>query len=156
MGAPTVPPPMPPRGRLVPPRIQAQTRGFLMHYATYAIFAYILGLLGVAMLATPSGMVMEWHWWVFGVVEVVGFFLASYTLSKSWGVSSRRLFEKRLFWASLVIRAIAVVFLYWFFYLEKGDHMMFASADEDFYVDVATYAAARLRDGNIWSLFTDI
>lgn len=133
-----------------------QQRGFARRYSVYAIFAYILGLLGVAMLATPSGMVMEWHWWVFGIVEVVGFFWASYTLSKSWGVSSRGLFEKRLFWVSLAIRAIAVVFLYWFFYLEKGDHMMFASADEEFYVDVATYAAARLRDGNIWSLFTDI
>ena len=156
MGAPTAPPPMPPRGRIVPPRVQAQTRGFLMHYATYAIIAYLVGLLGVVILAAPAGMVMSWYWWVFGIVEVVGFFVASSVLSRKWARVRPQTFVKYLFWMSFVIRAIVVLFLYWFFYTMKDDHLMFSSADETFYIELGTYGASLLRDGDLGNFFHDL
>ena len=156
MPSPPMTPPVPPRGRLVPPGARPQPRGFSMHYTTYAIIAYLIGLFGVVILAAPSGMVMNWYWWAFGIVEVVGFFVASSVLSRKWARLKSKTFEKNLFWTSLVIRAVVVIFLYWFFYTMRGDHLMFSSADETFYIDMATYGASLLRDGHWGTFFPDL
>ena len=137
-------------------RMKPYVQGFSMHYSTYAIITYLIGLFGVVMLASPVGMVMKWYWWVFGIVEVVGFFVASSVLSRKWAQVRSKTFEGHLFWTSFVIRAIMVLFLYWFFYIMKGDHLMFSSADEEFYIDIATFGASRLRDGHFGSFISDI
>ncbi len=155
-GAPLPPPPLPPRGYLAPPGKQPAPRGFLMKYSIYAILAYFAGLFGAVILAAPVQMVMVWYWWVFGIVEVVGFFVASSVLSRKWGLIKSKTFEKNLFWTSFVIRAVVVLFLYWFFNTMRGDHLMFSSADETFYIDMATYGASLLRDGHWGTFFPDL
>ena len=129
---------------------------FPRQFSMAAIAAYFVGLLAVTVMASSVDMVMEWYWWVFGIVEVVGFFLASTNLSQSWKSLKSRTFEKKLFWTGFGIRAITVLFLYWFFYEMHGNHLMFASADEEFYVDIATYGASRLRDGHWGTFITDM
>ncbi len=153
-------PGMPPQGGFIPTRMM-QGGGtsqvtFPRQYSMAAIAAYFVGLLAVAVMASSVDMVMEWYWWVFGIVEVVGFFLASTNLSQSWKGLKSRTFEKKLFWTGFGIRAVVVLFLYWFFYEMHGNHLMFASADEEFYVDIATYGASRLRDGHWGTFITDM
>lgn len=125
---------------------------FPRQFSKIAIAAYFVGLLAVTVLASSANMEMTWYWWVFGIVEVVGFFLASANLSTSWKGLKSKTFEKKLFRTGFGLRTVVVVFLYWFFYEMKGDHMMFASADEEFYVDIATDGASLLRDGH-WETF---
>ena len=149
-------PPMQPHGHPAPWGVQPTSRGFLRQYSTYAIVAYIVGLFGVVILATPVGMLMDWYWWLFGMVEVVGFFVASSVLSQKWARVRPKTFEKNIFWTSFVIRAVVVLFLYWFFYAMKGDHLMFSSADETFYIDMANFGASLLRDGNWGTFFQDM
>lgn len=143
--------PMQMRGRL-----QMLRFSYLKRVGTYSIIAYLIGLFGVTMLASRVDMVMSWYWWLFGIVEVVGFFILSHYLSKQWSRLRSITFEKKLFSLSLFIRAIAVLFLYWFFYTMKGDYYMFASADETEYIKIATYCASRLRDGHWGTFFQDM
>ena len=112
---------MPPMGR-IPMRQRIRNASqqvfasyFPHQYSSPAIIAYFIGLFGVAVLASSANMVMEWQWWVFGIVEVLGFFLISTNLSKKWERISPKAFEKKLFVAGFGIRAVAVIFLYWFF-----------------------------------------
>lgn len=125
-------------------------------YTTYSIIAYFAGLLGVAILASSTNMVMEWQWWAFGLVEVLGFYFAAQNLSKNWMRYKPKVFEKRLFGIGFAIRAVVVLFLYWFFNEMKGDHLMFNAGDEIFYIDVAEFGASRMRDGYWGTFFQDM
>lgn len=150
---PFLPPPQTLENPMMMQPIQAI---FPRQFSTLAIAAYLVGLLAVAGLASSVNMVMDWYWWVFGIVEVVGFFLASANLSKSWKNLKSKTFEKKLFWTGFGIRAIVVLFLYWFFYEMHGNHLMFASADEEFYVDIATDGASLLRNGHWGTFISDL
>lgn len=76
-------------------------------------------------------------WMLFGSVEVVTFFYFSNQLTKQWRVFSPRVFAKKLFWTSLVIRLVYTVFVYFFYEYMTGQPFMFYSADEQFYWDVS-------------------
>lgn len=68
-------------------------------------------------------------WWIFGVVEVVGFFYFSSFLTKKWVVYSPKLFTKKVFKMALIIRLVWVVVSYFFYIYMTGQPFEFGSAD---------------------------
>lgn len=118
-----------------------------------AIAIYIAVLL-VVFLAMSNPM--EWYFYIFGFVEVVGFFYAGHMLCRSWKRVSPKLFEKKLFGTALAIRIIVVLFLYWFYTRMNGDSFEFNAADVLFYDGMAQEFARNFSAGNfrIYDIYT--
>ena len=101
---------------------------YLPNYiSNHAIAVYMIALITCFVLYINYSM--QWYWYVFGLVEVLGFFYYSNTLTKRWAVSSSKLFVKRLFWTAFSVRLLVMLFLYWFHNEMTGQPFMFAAAD---------------------------
>jgi hypothetical protein len=110
----------------------------LFYYPRYftnkAMLIYFALLICVPVL---FGYPMEWYFWIFGIIEVVGFFYFANILPQKWAHYSSKAFTKELFKTALVIRVIYVVFSYWFYDLMTGQPFEFGAADVLFYNDQA-------------------
>lgn len=121
-------------------------------FASYAILAYAIALIGVNALF--SAYAMEWYFWLFGVVWVAGFFYLSVNFSRQWSVLRIRkpkAFEKQLFWTGLMIRVTYAIFIFFFYIQMTGKPFEFATADSSGYVDTARWFSAELSRGNLWN-----
>ena len=101
--------------------------------------------------AMYANYAMLWYWWLFGLIEVCGFFYYANVLSKSWRFRSPKLFVKKLFWTSFALRLAWVILSYFLCYNWTDTAFTFHAADEIFYDDVAQYAAGLIREGN-WNI----
>lgn len=118
---------------------------FPKYFSSRAIGMYIVLLLAVtAIFRYP----MEWYFWLFGLVEVVGFFYYSHQLSIQWGRCSSKFFAKRLFATALVVRVVYVLFSYCFYLSVTGAPFEFYAADVGFYHEMGRYGASLLRSGD--------
>ena len=103
------------------------------------------------------GYPMEWYFWIFGIVEVVGFFYFANILPQKWAHYSSKTFTKELFKTALVIRIIYVIFSYWFYDLMTGQPFEFGAADVLFYNESAINGHLLLSDGqfNLIKFYTE-
>ena len=103
---------------------------FPKYYTDRAMYVYFALLLCVPVI---FGYPMEWYFWIFGIVEVVGFFYFAHQLPIAWKNYSPKVFTKKLFTTALIIRVIYVVFSYWFYNEMTGTPFEFGAADVEFY-----------------------
>lgn len=98
---------------------------------------------------------LNWQWWFFGAIEVLGFFYFANRLSKGWFYLKPLHFTQRLFWTAFFFRAIWVVVSYFLYQKWTGTAFSIDAADELFYNEVAQYAAGMMRNGN-WNIYKNI
>ena len=109
-------------------------------FATYAVGAYAVALLGVNMIY--SSYAMEWYFWLFGIAWVVGFFFLSVKFSQDWSIRyirSEKNFERMLFRIGLLIRILYSVFIYLFYIQMTGAPHEFSTADSSEYIVTAQW-----------------
>lgn len=119
----------------------------------HAILVYIFALL--ACNAAYAPYTLEWQWWVFGIVEVCGFFYLGYMLIKSWMGLKPKVFVRNVFLLSFVLRVIWVILSYGLYQSWIGTPFSIGAGDEIFYDDVAHYGAELLRNGQ-WNIYEGI
>lgn len=95
---------------------------------------------------------MLWYWYVFGAIEVVGFFYFTTRFIREWKSYSVKYFESKVFRLSLVLRLISVFFLYWFFDLMTGKPYMFYAADSAEYHETAIWFVSLMHRGLFWGI----
>lgn len=119
-----------------------------------AMVAYVAALLACSVLY--SSHVLDWKWWIFGLVEVLGFFYFANHLSKTWINFTPKLFIKKLFWTAFILRVIWVVVSYLLYMDWTGTPFTIDAADELFYDEMGRYGASLLRNGvvNIYEPMT--
>ena len=118
-----------------------------------AIMTYFAAIFGCTLLY--SGHILNWKWWIFGIVSAVGFFYYANIQSKLWIRMRPMSFVKKLFWSALVIRVVWVLVSYFLYNNWTGTPFSIDAADELFYDEVGHYGASLIRDGN-WNLYTEI
>ena len=101
------------------------------------------------------GYPMELYFWIFGIVEVVGFFYFAHKLPITWKNYSPKAFTKKLFTTALTIRIVYVVFSYWFYNEMTGSPFEFGAADVMLYNEVGQYGHICLSNGE-WNLLTKL
>lgn len=121
---------------------------FPKYYTDKAMYVYFALLVCVPVL---FGYPMEWYFWIFGIVEVVGFFYFANQLPQRWAHYTPKTFTKELFKTALVIRVIYVLFSYWFYDFMTDQPFEFGSADALFYDDLAKFGHYCLSNGD-WNL----
>ena len=109
---------------------------FPKYYTDKAMLIYFALLVCVPVI---FGFPMEWYFWIFGIVEVVGFFYFANKLPQKRSHYSPKTFTKELFKTALIIRVIYVIFSYRFYDLMTGQPFEFAAADVMFYDEMGRY-----------------
>ena len=124
---------------------------FPKYFSDRAIYLYVALLL---IVSVAFGYPMAWYWWLFGLVEVAGFFYFSNQLSRQWSRYSSRYFEKRLFSTALWIRLVYVTFIFFFYKGMTGQPFEFGAADDLWYEDMARLGARIVWGEDIkWKVF---
>lgn len=121
---------------------------FPKYYTDKAMSVYFALLVCVPVI---FGYPMEWYFWIFGIVEVVGFFYFAHQLPIAWKNYSPKVFTKKIFTTALIIRVIYVVFSYWFYVEMTGTPFEFGAADVGFYNEMGQYGHKLLSSGE-WNL----
>ncbi len=116
----------------------------------HAILAYVLALL--ACNAAYAPYTLQIQWWIFGIVEVCGFFYMGYTLIKSWMGLKPRIFVRNLFLLSFFLRVVWVIISYGLYQSWTGTPFSIGAADELFYDEMGKYGANLIREGK-WSIY---
>ena len=111
-----------------------------------AMMAYIAALLGCNILFASH--LLNWQWWFFGMIEVLGFFYFSNTISKSWIHLKPLHFAQKIFWIAFFLRVIWVVISYALYHNWTGTAFTIDAADELMYNAAAQEIAAGMRQGN--------
>lgn len=102
-----------------------------------AIYCYFVTLAIVSVVFMDH--ILPFIWMLFGSAEVLLFFHFSNRLTLQWRLLAPRVFAKKLFWTSLCIRLVYMVFAYFFYDFMTGQPFMFNSADEQLYFNVSGY-----------------
>ena len=121
---------------------------FPKYYTDKAMYVYFALLVCVPVI---FGYPMEWYFWIFGIVEVVGFFYFAHQLPIVWQNYSPKAFVKKLFTTALIIRIVYVVFSYLFYNTMTGSPFEFGAADVIFYNHMGEYGHTLLSNGS-WNL----
>lgn len=119
---------------------------FPKYFTNKAILLYFIALLAVTFVFFSRSMNVLWM--VFGLIEVVGFFYFSNLLTKKSINISPKLFKKRLFYTSALLRLAWVVFSYFFYKNMTGQPFEFSSADAMFYDEMGQFGARLISQGN--------
>ena len=117
------------------------------HYAVITYFAAMMGC-----LAVYNTHIMDIQWWIFGMVEVLGFFYLANRQSKVWITMGPISFTKKLFWTALALRIGWVLVSYVLYYHWTETAFSIGAADELLYHDAAVEVANGIRQGN-WNLY---
>lgn len=104
---------------------------FPKYFTSRAIKLYIVALLVCNIIFLNH--ILSFSWWIFGLVEVIGFFYFSNQLTLNWQRYSPRLFTKKLFQTALIIRLVWVLFSYVFYTIMTGQPFEFGAGDAMFY-----------------------
>lgn len=127
------------------------TNFFPKYFADRAISIYVVLLILVSL---AFGYPISWYWWLFGLVEVGSFFFFSNALSKEWRKYQGKDLEHRLFFASVVIRIIYVLFAYFFYDMMTETPFEFSAGDSLWYHDMGCLGADIIWGADIkWSVF---
>ena len=118
-----------------------------------AVITYFAAMMGC--LAIFSTHLMDIQWWIFGMVEVLGFFYFANRQCKVWINTRPVSFTKKLFWTALALRITWVLVSYALYYYWTDTAFSIGAADELWYDETARYAADRLRN-NDWNLYTNV
>jgi len=109
------------------------------YFGSKAIKLYLIALVAVSVVFYQRFLPLQW--WIFGIVEVVGFWYYANHFSKRWGRFSEKKFIKKLFWTGFIIRFIWVIFSFYYYTFMTGKPFEFGSADSSFYQKVAEQVA---------------
>ena len=122
-----------------------------------AMTSYFVALAIISVIFIDRAM--PFVWMLFGTVEVCAFFFFSNRLTKQWYRLKPETFIRKLFWTSLVIRMVYMVFVYFFYDYMTGQPFMFYSGDEQNYFAAAKvwnqYGFKVFRDSLRWIEFSD-
>lgn len=118
-----------------------------------AIITYFAAIFACTLLY--SSHILNWKWWIFGIISVVGFFYFANQQTKLWINLRPATFAKKLFWSTFALRVVWVLVSYFLNNQWTGTPFSIGAADELFYNDVGKYGATLIRGGN-WNIYTEI
>ena len=118
-----------------------------------AIITYFAAIFGCTLLY--SGHMLNWKWWIFGIVSVVGFFHYANIQSKAWIKLRPISFAKKLFWSAFALRVVWVLVSYLLYNNWTGTPFSINAGDELFYDEIGRYGASLIRDGD-WNIYNKI
>ena len=125
---------------------------FPKYFTSKAITLYLIVLVFCNLIFFKNALSMMW--WVFGLVEVIGFFYFANQFTRQWGQFSTKKFVKQLFKTALIIRLVWMIFSYFFYTYMTGQPFEFDAGDALGYHDEAMWVHQLINEGNLQAFFT--
>ena len=97
--------------------------------------------------------ILDWKWWLFGLVEVISFFYFSNEFTRKWTKYNEKRFLKKIFSTALIIRLSWLLFSYFFYISMTGSPFEFDSADARGYHSESVLVSTLLHEGNFQTYF---
>lgn len=125
---------------------------FPKYFSSRAIICYFVTLVITSALFISRPLPFQFM--LFGIVAVCVFFAFAHRATIEWQHLPSRVFVKQLFYTALAIRAVYVIFIYFYYIEMTGQPFMFHSGDEQFYHYMGTvwhdrgFSAMRLEVKN--------
>lgn len=120
------------------------------YFTNKAITLYVIALLIVSLVF--FSYTMSILWWLFGIIEVVGFFYFSNILTRKWGNIYPARFQKKIFLTAIIIRVVWVFFSYVLYTIMTGQPFEFSVGDAKMYQRLGE-ALAETGFGNYENVF---
>ena len=117
------------------------------------MITYLLAMMACTL--AYSRHILDWKWWIFGMVSVLGFFYFANRQTKIWINLRPAIFAKKLFWSALALRVVWVLISYLLYNNWTGTPFSIDAADELFYDEIGRYGASLIRDGD-WNIYNKI
>lgn len=95
-----------------------------------------------------SRHILDWKWWIFGMVSVLGFFYFANQQTKLWINLRPATFAKKLFWSAFLLRVVWVLVSYFLYNQWTGTPFSIGAGDELYYESVALLVSDGIREGN--------
>ena len=124
---------------------------FSNFFTSKAIIAYFVVLMICAWLFVPR--FLPFIWIFFGAASVVSFFYFSSILTHRWANINQKIFIKKIFFTSLTLRIIYVIFIYFFYLAKTGTPFEFNAGDALGYHKEALYILWLFNRGDLWYYF---
>lgn len=135
-------------------RIDANRVNFMPRkISNMGMITYLLAMMACTL--AYSRHILDWKWWIFGMVSVLGFFFFSNQQTKLWINLRPATFAKKLFWSAFVLRVVWVLVSYFLYNQWTGTPFSIGAGDELFYDEVGHYGASLLREGD-WNIYDKI
>src|ERR1035437_4411548 len=122
------------------------------YFTSKAITIYLIVLVFCNLIFFKNALSMMW--WVFGLVEVIGFFYFANQFTRQWGKFSTKKFVKQLFKTAFVIRLVWMVFSYFFYTYMTGKPFEFDSGDATGYHEEGKWVHELINTGNLQAFFS--
>lgn len=119
-----------------------------------AMLTYVAAIVCCNMLFASH--MLNWQWWFFGAIEVLGFFYFANRLSKQWFYLKSMHFTQKLFWLALFLRLLWVFISYFLYRHWTGTAFSIGAADELYYDEISRYAANQIRNYGEWNIYASI
>lgn len=121
------------------------------HVALIGISVYVISLILISVCF--HGMDMRPLWKLWGIGEVLFFFMLSWFSYSRWKHDDPKRFVLKIFLWSLGIRIVYVVLMCIYFYVQTGIPFEYGAADSLSYHDLAVYIAECIRKGRFKYVF---
>ena len=118
-----------------------------------AITTYFAAIFACTLLY--SSHILNWKWWIFGIISVVGFFYCANQQTKLWINLRPATFAKKLFWSAFALRVVWVLISYLLYNQWTGTAFSIDAGDELFYDEIGYYGANLIRGGD-WNIYNKI
>ena len=115
------------------------------HIAIIGVSVYLIALVLISVLFHEYAMQPLWMVW--GVGEMLFFFLLSWLFYSRWKQDDTKHFLRKVFFVALGIRIIYVVLMCFYFYYQTGAPFEYDAADSMSYHDKAVYLTKCLKAG---------
>ena len=117
------------------------------YIALFGIGVYLLALLVISVAFREHALQLRWMLW--GIGEVLFFFLLTAVFYPLWKDNSRKRFLWTVFLVALVLRVAYVVGIGYYYYYQTGVAHEFGAADTHWYHTTALLCAHWLKNGHI-------
>lgn len=115
------------------------------HIAIIGISIYVVSLILVSVIFHEYAMQPLWIVW--GVGEVLFFFLLSWLFYSRWKQNDTKHFTRKVFFTALGIRVVYVVLMCYYFYYQTGIPFEYDAADSLSYHKTAVYLSGFVKSG---------
>lgn len=110
------------------------------------MITYLLAMMACTL--AYSRHILDWKWWIFGMVSVLGFFYFANQQTKLWINLRPITFAKKLFWSAFFLRVVWVLVSYFLYNQWTGTPFSIGAGDELYYHELAKYTAGEMRNGD--------
>ena len=123
----------------------------LRHISIIGVGLYLLALVVISVVFREHAL--QWKWMLWGVGEVLFFFLLTSVFYPRWKDDDPKHFCRKVFWTAFIIRAVYAFVMCYYYYWETGIGFEYDAGDSRWYHDTGAYLSRCVRHGHIAYIF---